>query len=439
MGDLCRLVIDNHNCIKSVDESRLEADSELPGLCSAVETLGGSDRVLQFGKSDGFWERLVHHASRLEELFPADNSSNRGELEIPLLSRAKGASMVQLSSQQISCLLCHAFLGNLSRIPLPTKTEPGVSHFLASGQTVPHYGSLSWHLVWGSDRITATERGKALLLYLQKALEEVTEDRMIAFERVVLHDSFSLSERLAAAPNEIAKISFFRGGVELAPGTQTLVDFANEDLHVGAVWPCATQEEIMFSIHPECFAGLLFCETMDEGEAIRISNVRPYCQTTGFQDSFRVQGSIDQQDSFACTPKTILAMDSSIAFLTENTMSNQCKGPDRDRDILKAVTAFPDEAVIATGHWGCGAFGGNVYCKFLVQLIAASLRKDVELIYCLVGGDSEALEQEFRAILQGILDKGWGPDDVYNAMSAFKGRESPEDMKKFVLETFSGR
>ena len=35
---------------------------------------------------------------------------------------------------------------------------------------------------------------------------------------------------------------------------------------------------------------------------------------------------------------------------------------------------------ICTGRWGCGAFDGDIYLKFLIQWIAASLAKR-NLIY----------------------------------------------------------
>ena len=39
----------------------------------------------------------------------------------------------------------------------------------------------------------------------------------------------------------------------------------------GAVWPSATQEEVLFSARPEAMAGIAACATMAEDEAILIS------------------------------------------------------------------------------------------------------------------------------------------------------------------------
>jgi len=168
--------------------------------------------------------------------------------------------------------------------------------------------------------------------------------------------------------------------------------------------------------------------------------VRACCTTRGFQDTFTVTGAAPNNNNHNDN-KTILAMDSSIA----ESIRDQCSGPDRDRDILKAVTAFSSVAdngtpvAIATGHWGCGAFGGDIYCKFLVQLIAASLcRRRVTLVYCLVGDDSMAVEDDFAAIYAGIQRNQWGPRQVYEQMAQYRGRERPEELRQFVLQKFAG-
>jgi len=46
------------------------------------------------------------------------------------------------------------------------------------------------------------------------------------------------------------------------------------------------------------------------------------------------------------------------------------------RELNKAYIGFqmfPEVLSIATGNWGCGAFGGDFQLKFLLQWIAASL------------------------------------------------------------------
>ncbi len=47
------------------------------------------------------------------------------------------------------------------------------------------------------------------------------------------------------------------------------------------------------------------------------------------------------------------------------------------RELDKAASAFAPfksgmQEEIATGNWGCGAFGGDVYLKFVIQILAAA-------------------------------------------------------------------
>uniref|UniRef100_A0A7S1UV22 poly(ADP-ribose) glycohydrolase n=1 Tax=Grammatophora oceanica TaxID=210454 RepID=A0A7S1UV22_9STRA len=426
--ELCRIIIENQNRTKGEDEVALLSTALLPGLCSAVDDLGGPELVYGFDDTDGgLYPRLIRAAAELKTLFPVPY--------IPTLSRKSGMKdgsknnrSVPLSSRQIRCILANAFLCNLSRTALPE-----VQKDFPATRTIPHYGSLSWHLVFNSGSPVATARVKGLLLYLQQALSEDHDDeRVITFHRSILDRTlFSLPKQLAETKTW-TPVSFFHGGVELASDADAIVDFANEDLHIGAVWPSATQEELLFTIYPECFVGILFCETMDVNEAIMISGVREYCKTTGFQGSFRVTAP-----SYDKKPKIVLAMDASISD-PDYGISDQCSGATRDRDISKAIAAFScvSGKSVATGHWGCGAFGGDVYCKFLVQLIAASLCNVSSVVYCLVGHDSDMIQKDLQAIYDGFCKKQWTPEKVYQAMSGYHGPENSVNMRLFILQTF---
>ena len=57
-----------------------------------------------------------------------------------------------------------------------------------------------------------------------------------------------------------------------------------------------------------------------------------------------------------------------------------------DRELLKAYVGFNvvEKIDIISGNWGCGAFGGDIQLKFLIQWMAASLCEKT-LIYCPFG------------------------------------------------------
>ena len=60
--------------------------------------------------------------------------------------------------------------------------------------------------------------------------------------------------------------------------------------------------------------------------------------------------------------------------------NNQLSDYNLLRDLNKAYCGFTGNGMqqckpptaVATGNWGCGAFGGNPYIKALIQLMAAS-------------------------------------------------------------------
>jgi len=64
-----------------------------------------------------------------------------------------------------------------------------------------------------------------------------------------------------------------------------------------------------------------------------------------------------------------------------------------NRELLKAYVGFnlkaPGVTSVTTGNWGCGAFGGDVRIKFIIQWLACSLAGKT-MIYCPFG-ESEVI------------------------------------------------
>lgn len=59
-----------------------------------------------------------------------------------------------------------------------------------------------------------------------------------------------------------------------------------------------------------------------------------------------------------------------------------------NRELLKSYVGFnfnyPGVNSVTTGNWGCGAFGGDVRMKFIIQWLACSLVGKT-MIYCPFG------------------------------------------------------
>eukprot|EP01100_Stratorugosa_tubuloviscum_P010887 TRINITY_DN474_c1_g4_i1.p1 TRINITY_DN474_c1_g4~~TRINITY_DN474_c1_g4_i1.p1 ORF type:complete len:816 (+),score=338.17 TRINITY_DN474_c1_g4_i1:42-2489(+) len=143
-------------------------------------------------------------------------------------------------------------------------------------------------------------------------------------------------------------------------------DFANKRLQIWEMIGSATQEEILFSCCPDAMIAMVVCDVIKKDEVIIIENVVRYSEYSGYANSFKFTGFYDR-----CVNKqfNILAAD---AVFKQHWQPQSIL-----RDINKAYIGFSYFAQlnqsIATGHWGCGAFGGNKLSKFLQQICAASL------------------------------------------------------------------
>lgn len=136
-------------------------------------------------------------------------------------------------------------------------------------------------------------------------------------------------------------------------------------------------------IYPECIVGQLFMESMLPNEAIIMYGMQRFSNYTGYAHTFRWQRHNDDQ-----TPvyvrimlKTILTakhchreertqmrcsrMIAIDAVPYGHHKRKQFDKPAVDRELTKAIVGFEggDWTTIATGNWGCGAFGGDKHLK----------------------------------------------------------------------------
>jgi len=167
------------------------------------------------------------------------------------------------------------------------------------------------------------------------------------------------------------------------------VDFANEYIGGGVLHGGCVQEEIMFMIKPECLVSLLFCARMGINETITITGAERYSNYAGYGMKLKFAGDYTDntpRDENGNIQTVVIAMDATVAFSSANA---QYMKSFFLRDLNKAFIGFRDynnsnsqgtANTIATGNWGCGAFGGDKQLKSLQQLLAASEAKR-ELMY----------------------------------------------------------
>jgi hypothetical protein len=78
------------------------------------------------------------------------------------------------------------------------------------------------------------------------------------------------------------------------------------------------------------------------------------------------------------------------------------------RDLNKARIAFEGAATLATGNWGCGAFGNDHALKFLQQWLAASEARIGRMFYHSFGdARSECLPILEAAVRRCTVSQLW--------------------------------
>ena len=164
--------------------------------------------------------------------------------------------------------------------------------------------------------------------------------------------------------------------------SRNVVDFANEFIGFGIG---GTQEEILFASFIELCPAMIFCcNAMEKDEAIVIRNAIKYIDYSGYGFKVKFEGINPRLDSYNVI--AIDALDFSANYM--DALKLQLKPSNLQRELIKLLAGFSaiQSDSIDTGHWGCGAFGGNKSLKAVLQLIAATLTGNT-LSFCCFGDE----------------------------------------------------
>ena len=192
-------------------------------------------------------------------------------------------------------------------------------------------------------------------------------------------------------------------------------------------------------ISPECLVSLLMFEEMEPNEAILITGAERFSTYSGYGDRFDYTGpyidpnAIDDEGR-RCV--NIVAMDAIVAGYGGDEFSPELI----DRDINKAYVAFSantsmdkahEKTPVASGNWGCGAFGGNKELKTLIQWLAASMAGRPLHYHTF---SSIQLAKEQQEIVKLLNDRSTTVSELYQCVIKMDGTKEPFSV---VRETFS--
>ncbi|EDO41019.1 predicted protein, partial [Nematostella vectensis] len=303
---------------------------------------------------------------------------------IPLMKRQKNHS-ITISQHQAACLLANAFF-----CTFPRRNSHKHSEY-------SNFPDINFNrLFQGGKGGTSTVKCEKLqsVLHYFRCVTQCTPTGTLTFHRQALQ-SEDLPKWERSSENFSRLHVSTKGNIE-DDGTGFLqVDFANKYIGGGVIGEGCVQEEIRFLICPEMILSRLFCERLDSNECVFIIGAQRFSNYTGYAHTFKWAGHHDDKsirDSWGRRYSQVVAIDAHVF----HSYIDQFKIGFLKRELDKAYCGFysPGDSrnlpAIATGNWGCGAFGGDSRLKGLLQMMAASAANR-DLVY-FTFGDSELAE-----------------------------------------------
>ena len=328
-----------------------EFDGQVGLVWGGVPFLGVNDEYPKIV----FWfmKHTVPHIVKLlvelPSLFPE---------KIPLVDGVNSSSL-SLSKRQCCSLLAMAFFSaNTAQCqPLPADKYQGLVNFDVWIEC-PSYSS----------------KAKLFMLmnYFERSRVEIREEKF-EIHRLKLSKRPSLSSWVKNSSPLSQFIVYNSGGITESCREDVLhVDFANQYIGGGVMHMGAVQEEIMFSVCPELLISLMFCSVMADDEALVLVNAERIARYSGYNTGLKFTGDYVETSSGVCR----VAIDATCygwGIGADEQYSQQMLLRELNKALVGFDHKFPTKgADVATGNWGCGAFGGNIHLKSLLQWCAAS-------------------------------------------------------------------
>ncbi|XP_075614823.1 poly(ADP-ribose) glycohydrolase isoform X1 [Balearica regulorum gibbericeps] len=328
---------------------------------------------------------------------------------IPLLKQKMNHS-ITMSQEQIASFLANAFFCTFPRRNAKMKSE------------YSSYPDINFNRLFEGRSPRKPEKLKTLFCYFRR----VTEKRptgLVTFTRQCLQE-FPDWER---SQKKLSRLHVtYEGTIESNGQGMLQVDFANRFVGGGVTGAGLVQEEIRFLINPELIVSRLITEVLDHNECLIITGTEQYSEYTGYAETYRWARSHEDKtprDEWQRRYTEIVAID---AFHFRRFLDQF--GPEKiRRELNKAYCGFSRPNVppqhlsaIATGNWGCGAFGGDSRLKALIQILAAA-EAGRDIVY-FTFGDVE-LMQDIYSMHTFLCEKGQTIGDIYRLLLRYYNEE----------------
>ncbi|KAM8924578.1 poly(ADP-ribose) glycohydrolase [Pelodytes ibericus] len=339
---------------------------------------------------------------------------------IPLLKKGMNHS-ITISQKQISSLLANAFFCTF------------ISHNKRSGYS--SYPDINFNRLFEGKNPRKAEKLKTLFCYFRRVVNR-SPTGLVTFTRQCLKN-FPQWDR---SSKKLTKIHVTcKGTIEGNGHGMLQVDFANRYVGGGVTGSGLVQEEIRFIINPELIISRLFTESLDSNECLIVTGTEQYSEYTGYAETYKWASNHEDEaprDDWERRTTEIVAIDA----LHFRSHTEQFAPEKITRELNKAYCGFfrdgtPPEnlSAVATGNWGCGAFGGDPRLKALIQLLAAA-ESGRDLVY-FTFGDVELMKDIYK-MYSALTKENKTVGDIFKLLSCYSevcknGSTSRPDIKLY--------
>ncbi|NXV58012.1 PARG glycohydrolase, partial [Molothrus ater] len=337
---------------------------------------------------------------------------------IPLLKQKMNHS-ITMSQEQISSFLANAFFCTFPRRNAKMKSE------------YSSYPDINFNRLFEGRSPRKPEKLKTLFCYFRRVTEKSISFILFLSEKfnpIQFRNGYTAMMEVFNK-RQLAKHTDFHTN-----GTSHHVDFANRFVGGGVTGAGLVQEEIRFLINPELIVSRLITEVLDHNECLIITGTEQYSEYTGYAETYRWARSHEDKtprDEWQRRYTEIVAID---AFHFRRFLDQF--GPDKIRRELNKASCLSNPSLtlvcmqaycgfsrpnvppqhlsaIATGNWGCGAFGGDSRLKALIQILAAA-EAGRDIVY-FTFGDVE-LMRDIYSMHTFLCEKGQTIGDIYRLL-----------------------
>uniref|UniRef100_G3TPC1 poly(ADP-ribose) glycohydrolase n=1 Tax=Loxodonta africana TaxID=9785 RepID=G3TPC1_LOXAF len=364
------------------------------------------DKVLEETEAQHLYQSILPDMVKIALCLPSICTQ-----PLPLLKQKMNHS-ITMSQEQIASLLANAFFCTFPRRNAKMKSE------------YSSYPDINFNRLFEGRSSRKPEKLKTLFCYFRRVTEKKPTG-LVTFTRQSLED-FPEWERCEKPLTRLHVT--YEGTIEGNGQGMLQVDFANRFVGGGVTSAGLVQEEIRFLINPELIVSRLFTEVLDHNECLIITGTEQYSEYMGYAETYRWARSHEdegERDDWQRRCTEIVAIDA----LHFRRYLDQFVPEKIRRELNKAVAycgfvrpgvSSENLSAVATGNWGCGAFGGDSRLKALIQILAAAAAER-DVVY-FTFGDSE-LMRDIYSMHTFLTERKLTIGEVYKLLLRYYNEE----------------